>query len=282
MTMTHAWLVVLGLALASAGRADGGDLAPAAPAPAPPAPVPAAPPRPYDELMNDLFASFGPQLDLVSATGPKGGPYTAQMVLPTFELGTYGSGFYFEGELTTYGLALVPLLAPSPDNDYSWMVPPAAEDPSVHYVKLSFLSMRFGFALGELGPVLLGFSMHGDARAAVFGVYAGGFDTSETKMGGVEWTQGLGFHLTWDVVERVRLDVAAMPFFGFDPRAAEFFTSWGGRGFADLSWALWPDLFALRASGSYEFLEWTTPGAAGTFHIVTARVAADLYFDLPD
>jgi hypothetical protein len=80
----------------------------------------------------------------------------------------------------------------------------------------------------------------------------------------------------------VRLDLAAMPFFGFDPNAADFFTSRGGRGFADVSWAVWPDVFALRASGHYEYLDWTTPQTAGVFHIATARVGADFYFDVTD
>ena len=142
--------------------------------------------------MKDMFVSFGPELNVVSATGRNGGPYTSQMVLPSLELGLYARGFYLESELSTYGLALVPLIARDPANDYSWMVPPAAEDPSVHYVKLSLLYFRFGFALAEVGPVQIGLSLHGDARAVVYGVYAGGFDTSSTKMGGAEWTQGLG------------------------------------------------------------------------------------------
>jgi hypothetical protein len=239
------------------------------------------PPPEFSGLMKTMFASVGPELNLASATGKNGGPYTAQMVLPTLELGTYGPGFYFEGELTSYGLALVPLIAPAPDNDYSWMVPPAAEDPSVHFLKLSLLNLRFGVGLAEFGPVALGFSVHGDARSVVYGVYAGGFDTTSTKMGGTEWTQGAGLHAMWDVVERVRLDVAAMPFFGFDPRTNEFFSSWGGRAFADLSWAVWPDLLAMRASGGYEYLNWIQPAAPGVFHIVTARLSLDVYFDLP-
>jgi hypothetical protein len=239
-------------------------------------------PAGFGNYGKDMFASFGPELNLVSANGNNGGPYTSQMVLPSLEFGTYTPGLYFESELTTWGLLLVPVIAPAPDNDYSWMVPPAAEDPSVHYVKISLLSLRFGFALGEVGPVRLGLSLHGDARAAVYGVYVGGFDTSATKIGGTEWTQGIGVHAIWDVVDRVRLDLAAMPFFGFDPQAEEFFTSRGGRAFGDLSWAVWPDVIALRASGSYEYLDWTSPSTAGVFHITTARLGVDVYFDIPD
>ena len=271
MTTRQVWTLALLLLLAPVARAgdggadasDGGD-------------------RAGFGIDKDMYAGLGPALTLASANGKNGGPYTSQMVLPSLELGTYARGVFFNSDMSTWPLALLPFFAPSPDNDYSWMVPPAREDPSVHFVRLSLLNMRFGFALGELGPVAVGLALDGDARAVVYGVYAGGFDTTTTKMGGAEWTQGLGLHAMWDVVDHVRLDVAAIPFFGFDPRIDEFVTSRGVRAYADLAWAVWPNVVALRASARYEHLEWTTPPVAGVFQITTARIGADVFFDVTD
>jgi hypothetical protein len=234
-----------------------------------------------------LYAGFGLAATAPSATTPAGDTYTSFVALPTFHIGTQTPYASFDSDVSLWPLLLfgagVPFAAgvPYDQQDFSWWVRPTNEDPALRYHESSLLNLRLSWTSGETEPprLQLAGAIHLDVHTVTIGPWLGGFDFARYQFGGTECVNSAGGALYWDVVDQLRVDVWAMGSVGWDPTWDKFVTSWGGRGYVDVTWALWPDVVSLRGSGRVQYINWIRDDSQATFVVPTGELSLLVHFE---